>query len=264
MPRPPWFPLYVSDYDDDTLDLSLEEDGLYGRMLRAAWRGSPDGCSLPADRTRLARMLRLDVIPACLEMVIDRYWRTTGDRLVNPRLQLEAKTSEERSRMGRKAGLRSGKARRKRREQDVEPDANATRTEPRTKRERNNERNANASTNETRTEGPTERERNANYSQSHSQTQSQPRQILGPSLQSDTHQSSNPRLAKDQAPHAIAATNGDKGENGEDDFRSREEDVSTLVGDVAGKLAMPAGLTPELAAERDRQLSEARAKWGDS
>lgn len=96
MARPEWFPMYVADYDADTADLSLEEDGFYSRMLRRAWSTSDDG-SLPADRVKLCRVLGIARIPKGCEAVISRYWRKDRERIFNPRLRAEAHEQLKRS-----------------------------------------------------------------------------------------------------------------------------------------------------------------------
>lgn len=98
MSRLPWFPLFPQDYDADTADLTLEEDGLYSRMLRKAWYTSPDGCSLPADVSELSRTLSLPQRTLNrLSTVIDRYWVVDGDRIVSTRLREEAEKSGNKS-----------------------------------------------------------------------------------------------------------------------------------------------------------------------
>jgi len=64
-----FMPLYVADYDRDTSDLSFEEHGFYGALLRALW---VRGGSLVLDRERLARMLRTD------PKTFDRLWAATS------------------------------------------------------------------------------------------------------------------------------------------------------------------------------------------
>lgn len=52
-----WMPLYTGDWDSDTADLSCEEDGAYGRLVRSYWRNGP-----PAnDDAILARIVRMDL-----------------------------------------------------------------------------------------------------------------------------------------------------------------------------------------------------------
>lgn len=105
MPSPPWFPFFPADFDADTGDLSLAEEGLYFRMLRTAWRTSPDWCSLPADPDRLARLLRLTERPVFLDEIIERFWVKKGARLINSRLQKEAKKAATRSRKSSLGGF---------------------------------------------------------------------------------------------------------------------------------------------------------------
>lgn len=61
-----YMPLYVSDYDRDTAELSFEEHGFYMALLRALWTrgGELDG----RDRPRLARVIRTDL------ETFDRLW----------------------------------------------------------------------------------------------------------------------------------------------------------------------------------------------
>jgi uncharacterized protein YdaU (DUF1376 family) len=54
----PYMPLYVDDFEAATAHLSMEEDGIYNRLLRLAWR--TPGCSLPADHDWIARKIRCD------------------------------------------------------------------------------------------------------------------------------------------------------------------------------------------------------------
>lgn len=113
MSRPPWFPLHVADYDNATAELTLEQDGLYSRMLRRAWSSSDDGASLPADTVKLCRVLGIARLPKGGAEVIDRFWKRVGDRIVNRRLLAEADRAHERSRKAGESGRRSADARRK-------------------------------------------------------------------------------------------------------------------------------------------------------
>ncbi|TAL28978.1 MAG: DUF1376 domain-containing protein [Phenylobacterium sp.] len=61
-----FMPLYISDYDRDTADLSFEEHGFYGAILRALWtRG---GVLQANDKQKLSRLLRTD------ESTLARLW----------------------------------------------------------------------------------------------------------------------------------------------------------------------------------------------
>lgn len=69
MPAPPYMPMYWSDYDEDTADLSLIEHGAYMQLIKAYWqRQGP----LPDDDDRLARMIR----------TTPQQWRKLRPRLV--------------------------------------------------------------------------------------------------------------------------------------------------------------------------------------
>lgn len=54
----PYMPLYVDDFDSHTAHLTVEEDGIYNRLLRLCWR-SPE-CMVPDDEAWLMRRLRID------------------------------------------------------------------------------------------------------------------------------------------------------------------------------------------------------------
>ncbi len=57
MSKLPYMEFYVDDYDAATMHLSPEEDGIYFRLLRLAWR--TPGCSLPDDAKWIERKMRL-------------------------------------------------------------------------------------------------------------------------------------------------------------------------------------------------------------
>lgn len=52
-----WMPLYIGDWDGDTADLSCEEDGAYGRLVRSYWRKGPP----KDDDLTLSRIVRMDL-----------------------------------------------------------------------------------------------------------------------------------------------------------------------------------------------------------
>ena len=63
-----WMPLYIGDWDGDTMHLTCEEDGAYGRLIRSYWRNGP-----PADDdAKLARIVRMEL----------RQWRRLRSTLV--------------------------------------------------------------------------------------------------------------------------------------------------------------------------------------
>ena len=55
----PAIPLFGDAYLADTHHLSLEEHGAYLKLMMIAWR--IEGCQLPDDDTRIARMLSVTV-----------------------------------------------------------------------------------------------------------------------------------------------------------------------------------------------------------
>lgn len=97
MAKYPGMTLWTDAYLGDTQDLSLEEHGAYLMMLMIAWR-SPD-CKLPDDDLRLARMLRisLDRWRHKIRPVMERYWKSDGEHLVQKRLKVERARTEEKT-----------------------------------------------------------------------------------------------------------------------------------------------------------------------
>lgn len=88
MKATPAIPLFGDAYLADTRHLSLEEHGAYLQLLMIAWR--IDGCCLPDDDTRLARMLG---VPAAkwrkLKPVVMAFWELDGDQWKQRRLTKE-------------------------------------------------------------------------------------------------------------------------------------------------------------------------------
>ena len=88
MSRKPWFPFWVDDFwqDESVQAMSLEEVGLYLRLLSHQWREG----SIPSDTDRLARICNLDASDmARLWPSISQCFKQVGadqDRLANPRL----------------------------------------------------------------------------------------------------------------------------------------------------------------------------------
>lgn len=57
MARIPYMPFYVDDYEAATAHFTLEEDGIFNRILRLSWR--TPGCSLPNDPEWIALHMRM-------------------------------------------------------------------------------------------------------------------------------------------------------------------------------------------------------------
>lgn len=106
----PYLPLYVADYETDTLHLSLEEDGAYTRLLRLCWR--TPGCSLPDDDAWIMRRLRVteEDFRRVVRPIIDEFFVIQRGRIVSKRLRKEREKvdaiSIKRSEAG-KQGVRS-------------------------------------------------------------------------------------------------------------------------------------------------------------
>lgn len=69
----PAMPFWVIDYEKDTLDLTPEEDGIYGRFIRQCWIGRGQ---MPDDDAEIARRCRIDV------RVWKRVRKKLGERVI--------------------------------------------------------------------------------------------------------------------------------------------------------------------------------------
>lgn len=80
-------PLFISDYEGDTAHLTIEEDGIYNRLLRLCWR--TPGCSVPDDAKWIARKMRVtdeyyaeNVVP-----LIEEFFQIKSARVFSSRQQ---------------------------------------------------------------------------------------------------------------------------------------------------------------------------------
>lgn len=108
----PYFPLYPSDFEADTSHLTIEEDGVYNRLLRLMWMAP--GCSLPDDDAWLARRLRLDqeTFERAAVPVLDEFFKRAKGRVTNTRLTREYKKADLTSRRRSEAGKKGGRPQR--------------------------------------------------------------------------------------------------------------------------------------------------------
>lgn len=125
MSAPPYMKLYVAEWTADTQALTCEQDGAYGRLVRAMWRA---GGTLPNDPVKLARIVGLtekrwaeiggDVVSLFLKR---------GNFLSHKRLRNEVKKYEEtvakRRQAGKTGGVQSGVNRRKKKANPSEANA---------------------------------------------------------------------------------------------------------------------------------------------
>lgn len=110
--KPPAFQFYAADYlaDEHVQLMTLEEEGVYIRLLAYCWREG----SIPADPKALSRLCKGASHEAVL-VVSDRFETipNDGSRLTHPRLNAEREKQEEWSRKNSINGKNSGKARRR-------------------------------------------------------------------------------------------------------------------------------------------------------
>jgi uncharacterized protein YdaU (DUF1376 family) len=131
--KPPAFPLYARDWNEATSELTLEEQGLYMRLLCHSWSAS----SIPSDPARIASVggvSRTHLLR--LWKVVGEFWEPVdGDasRLVNPRQEEVRADHAAYWKQKSDAGKASAEARRGQREGNGTP--NETATEPSTKRQ---------------------------------------------------------------------------------------------------------------------------------
>ncbi len=106
----PYIPLYVDDYEAATAHLTVEEDGVYSRLLRLCWR--TPGCSLPNDPAWIARKIRLSAtdFERIARPVIDEFFREQRGRLVQRRLKAEYDDISRKKSARKQAGKKGGQA----------------------------------------------------------------------------------------------------------------------------------------------------------
>lgn len=109
--RPPAFQFYAADYlaDEHVQLMTLEEEGVYIRLLSYCWREG----SIPSDHKALSRLCKGASLES-VSVVSDRFELMTNDgsRMTHPRLNVEREKQEEWSRKNSLNGKKSGKARR--------------------------------------------------------------------------------------------------------------------------------------------------------
>lgn len=106
----PYMPFFVDDFDAHTSHLTLEEDGLYNRLIRLMWR-SP-GCSLPDDPRWLVRQLRIDqdtFIRIALPL-IDEFCTRKNGKIFQRRLMREWQRVKSKVDAKKNAGKKGGEA----------------------------------------------------------------------------------------------------------------------------------------------------------
>jgi uncharacterized protein YdaU (DUF1376 family) len=97
----PFIPLYVPDFDSATSFLTLEEEGLYFRLLRLMWQ--TPGCSVPDDNAWLSRRLRTDDTDL-IRRVTEDFCQIGKGRIFQKRLQEEFSNAKTLRTARKKAG----------------------------------------------------------------------------------------------------------------------------------------------------------------
>lgn len=81
----PYMPLYIADFEGSTAFLSLEEEGLYFRLLRLMWQ-TPGG-TVPNNKEWLSRRLRISPEHSViLDTIIEDFCQIKSKRLAQKRL----------------------------------------------------------------------------------------------------------------------------------------------------------------------------------
>jgi len=106
----PFIPLYVDDFEAATAHLSLEEDGVYNRLMRLCWR--TPGCSIPADEVWIARKIRLspEDFDRIARPVLSEFFGMSRGRYFQKRLREEYDDISRKISARKEAGKRGGSA----------------------------------------------------------------------------------------------------------------------------------------------------------
>ena len=106
----PSMPLFIDDFEADTAHLTLEEDGVYNRLLRLCWRQS--SCSIPDDPVWITRHMRVDeaTFERVVAPILKEFFKRRKGRLYSPRQAREFKWVKNKSHRRREAGKKGGRA----------------------------------------------------------------------------------------------------------------------------------------------------------
>jgi uncharacterized protein YdaU (DUF1376 family) len=123
----PYIQLYVADYLADTAHLTTEEHGAYLLLIMNYWqRGKP----LPNNDERLARIARLSNERwTDVKQTIEEFFNITSTEWRHARIDKDLNAVNEKSKSASEAGLASAKARKAKKETDVEQTFNARSTD---------------------------------------------------------------------------------------------------------------------------------------
>ena len=107
----PYMPYYVQQYEADTMHLTLEEDGVYMRLLRLCWR--TPRCSIPNDVVWIRRQMRVNqkTFDAVVLPILDEFFKQRSGRYYSPKLTEVFAKANELSRKRSDAGKKGGRPR---------------------------------------------------------------------------------------------------------------------------------------------------------
>lgn len=106
----PSLPLFVDDFEAATAHLTLEEDGVYNRLLRLCWR--TPGCSIPDDRAWVIRRMRCDeeTFDRVVAPIIGEFFKRENGRILQKRLRKEFEYVSSVSKRRKQAGKEGARA----------------------------------------------------------------------------------------------------------------------------------------------------------
>jgi len=106
----PYIPFFIDDYEGATAHLTVDEDGVYFRLIRLCWR--TPGCSIPNDPTWIKRQMRVtdkqykDIVAP----IIKEFFKVKKGRVLQKRLQKEFAKAKLQLDARKKAGKKGGEA----------------------------------------------------------------------------------------------------------------------------------------------------------
>ena len=106
--KAPAFQFYAAEYlaDENVQLLTLEQEGIYIRLLAYCWREG----SIPADPVKLSRLCK-NAPAEALESVVGLFFPGSDGRLIHGRLEAERRKHEEYRRTQAANGSRGGRPR---------------------------------------------------------------------------------------------------------------------------------------------------------
>lgn len=113
-------PLFINDFETDTLHLTLEQDGAYNRLLRLCWR--TPGCSVPNDPAWIAPRMRItaEYFERVVSPIITEFFTLKNGRLFQKRQRIEFERTKAIVERRKQAGSAGGKAK-SLKSNDIEP-----------------------------------------------------------------------------------------------------------------------------------------------